>query len=89
MKRMMFTLVAAVVASTTLPMPVWAETSTDVLMWYLDLGDSPSEAIHNQTFDRLDFYLRATDDHSDTIDLNQYTYLNADDVGTGQGTGTA
>lgn len=66
-----------------------AETSTDVLMWYLDLGDSPEDGIHSQTFTSLDFYLRSTDDPSQTISLNQYTYLNPDDVGTGNGAGTA
>ena len=89
MKRITFMVAVAVAAIATLPMRVSAETSTDVLMWYLDLGDSPEDCIHNQTFDTLNFYLRATDDHSVTIGLNNYTYLNMDDVGTGRGTGTA
>ena len=88
MKKMTFMVAVAVAASAALPMRVRAETSTDVLMWYLDLGDSPEDCIHNQTFDTLNFYLRATDDHSVTISLNNYTYLNMDDVGTGRGTGT-
>ena len=89
MKKITFMVAMVVAASATLPMRLCAETSTDVLMWYLDLGDSPEEGIHNQTFDSLNFYLRSTDDHSVTIGLNNYTYLNMDDVGTGRGTGTA
>lgn len=85
MKKMILMLmVGASFAATAL-----AETSTDVLMWYLDLGDSSEDGIHNQTFDTLDFYLRSTDDPSDKINLTPYTYLNMDDVGTGQGAGTA
>ena len=89
MKRMMFIVAAAVVTSTALTMPVRADVSTDVLMWYLDLGDSPEEGIRTQTFDTLNFYLRSTEDPSQTISLNQFTYLDQDDVGTGQRTGTA
>ena len=89
MKRMTFMVAVAVVASATFPMRVCAETSTDVLMWYLDLGDSPEVCARNLTFDTLDFYLRSTDDHSITIGLNDYTYVNMDDVGTGSGAGTA
>ena len=89
MKRMMFMVAAAVVTSTALTMPVRADVSTDVLMWYLDLGDSNEEGIRTQTFTTLNFYLRSTEDPSQTINLTPYTYLNMDDVGTGQGTGTA
>ena len=89
MKKMVYIVAAAVVTSTALTMPVRAEVSTDVLMWYLDLGDSPEEGIRTQTFDTLNFYLRSTEDPSQTIDLTPYTYLNMDDVGTGQGAGTA
>ena len=89
MKRIMFIVAAAVVTSTALTMPVRADVSTDVLMWYLDLGDSPEEGIRTQTFDTLNFYLRSTEDPSQTISLNQFTYLDQDDVGTGQRTGTA
>ncbi len=93
MKKIAFMAAVAVAASAALPSRVCAETSTDVLMWYLDLGDSPADGINGNsgpvTFDSLSFYLRATDDHSVTIDLNGNTYLNMDDVGTGNGTGTA
>ena len=89
MKRMTFMVAVAVAAIAALPMRVRAETCTDVLMWYLDLGDSEEECIHDKTFDSLNFYLRATDDHSVTIGLNDYTYLDMDDVGTGRNTGTA
>ena len=85
MKKLIWMLTAGVAfAATSL-----AETSTDVLMWYLDLGDSPEEGIRTQTFDTLNFYLRSTEDPSQTISLNQFTYLDQDDVGTGQRTGTA
>ncbi len=89
MKRITFMAAVAVAAIAALPMRVCAETSTDVLMWYLDLGDSPEESIHSQTFDSLNFYLRSTDDHSITIGLNDHTYLDMDNVGTGNGVGTA
>ena len=85
MKKLIWMLTAGVAfAATSL-----AETSTDVLMWYLDLGDSTEEGIRTQTFDTLNFYLRSTEDPSQTISLNQFTYLDQDDVGTGQRTGTA
>ena len=85
MKKLIWMFTAGVAfAATSL-----AETSTDVLMWYLDLGDSPEEGIRSQTFDTLNFYLRSTEDPSQTISLNQFTYLDQDDVGTGQRTGTA
>ena len=64
MKKMVYIVAAAVVTSTMLMMPVCAEVSTDVLMWYLDLGDSKEEGIRTQTFDTLNFYLRSTEDPS-------------------------
>ena len=89
MKKIAFMAAVAVAASAALPSRVCAETGTDVLMWYLDLGTSPAEGVKNQTIDSLSFYLRATDDHSVTISLNEHTYIEMDDVGTGNGAGTA
>ena len=82
MKKMIFMISAAATLG------AFADLSTDVLMWYIDLGDSPVDGIHNQTFDTLNFFLRSTDDGS-TISLNNFTYLSSDDVGTGMRTGTA
>ncbi len=81
--------IMAVIAVAATAFAAQADTSSDVLMWYLDMGDAkPETGVQGQTFDTLNFYLRAKDDGS-TIGLNQFTYVNPDQIGTGQGAGTA
>lgn len=87
MKKLL--LMIAMVASFIIPVSIFAETSSDVLMWYINLNDSPAPEIQESTptFDTLNFFLRSTDDGS-TINLNQHTYLDPADIGTGSGSGT-
>ena len=57
-----------------------AELSSDVLMWYIDLGDTDEAlGIRNVEFNTLDFFLRSTVDPSQTIDLTGFTHLYTSD----------
>ena len=73
MKKMIFMISAA------LTLGAFAdELSTDVLMWYINLGSSPDPTVSDEhtTFSTLNFFLRSTTDPSaETVNLNNYTHL--------------
>lgn len=92
-KKLMLKMVAAVATGAALHMAAFAdaETSSDVLMWYLNLSDSSDKEVQSiSQIDSINIFLQSTgEDRSKRIFLNQYTYVNEDDVGTGQNTGLA
>ena len=63
---------------------------TDVLMWYLDLSDSPDQGTADTTtFDSMNFYMVRSDDMSRTpvVNLNAKTYQSAGDLQSGANAG--
>ena len=90
MKKIIWMVIAAVATSVTLPMTVCAETSTDVLMWYLDLSESEHDATaKNTTFDTINFYMVKSDDMNRTPvqNLNSRTYSSVGDLQNGVNAG--
>jgi opacity protein-like surface antigen len=67
----------------------WAE-GTDVLMWYLNLGESEHEGTASSTtFDSINFYMVDSSDKSRTpvVSLNERTYENVGDLQKRQNAG--
>ena len=65
-------------------------SDTDVLMWYLNLADSPDAGTAAETtFDTLNFYMVASDDPNRTPvqNLNSRTYSNIGDLQNGENAG--
>ena len=78
MKKMLMTAIGAAAFG----LAAWAE-GTDVLMWYLNLEDSPDAGTASSTtFDSINFYMVDSSDKSRTpvVNLNARTYENAGDL---------
>ena len=85
MKRILVTAICAAAFG----LAAWAD-GTDVLMWYLNLGESEHEGTANSTaFDSINFYMVDSSDKSRTpkVNLNARTYENVGDLQKGQNAG--
>ena len=74
MKRMMFAI--AVAAS----LAVRADTSADVLMWYIDTTEAADSTIQGTDFQSFNFYAKSVDDPAQTVDLRAKTYTSMENL---------